>query len=324
MKILITGSCGYIGDYMCDLLTNEGYDITGYDNLLYENHFLKDMKFINGDIRDREKLLKILPNYDVVIWLAGLVGDPCCAAFPDKTCDINLKAVEWFVDNYDGKIIFPSSCSVYGKNDALLDETSPTAPLSIYAATKLAAEEYILKRRQDALIWRLGTLFGQSGQHSRIRLDLVANILTLKAAQGEPLTVFSGSQNRPMLCVKDVAHATLFALRNNISGLFNLTYKNYCLKDMAEEIASHFPNSKVSFSDLPFQDQRNYKVSGEKFYKYGWRPRFTLADGIEEIKALVTNGRIKDPSNPIYSNGSFIKEVDPKFMRSYGNIYNRL
>ena len=132
-----------------------------------------------------------------------MVGDGACQVNPKLTQDVNVNSFLWLVDNYKGKIVFPSTCSVYGVNNNLIDETAEPNPLSLYAATKLEAERYVLRRRPDALVFRLGTLFGLGDRHSRMRLDLVANILSMRAAKGDDLTVFGGEQWRPLLPDRD-------------------------------------------------------------------------------------------------------------------------
>ncbi len=307
MKILIVGGAGYLGGYMTDHFLSLGYEVTVYDNLLYETRFMKEVPFIYGDMRDTVLLSKILPNYDCVVWLGAVVGDGACAVNPELTRQINTETVKWLADNYHGRIVFTSTASVYGKNDALLSEESPTSPLSVYAVTKLEAEQYLLAKRPDALIWRLGTLFGTGDLHSRIRVDLVANVLTIKASRGENLTVFGGDQWRPLLHVRDVAHATAYGIEHNISGLYNLSLSNYRLIDMAHEISSLIPGSQVITSDLAFEDQRNYKVDNTKITKLGWQAKLTLADGVKEIRKLITENRIKNTADPVYSNAAYMK-----------------
>jgi len=303
-KILIVGGAGYIGGFLTDTLKTE--NITVYDNLMYESRFFKDVNFVYGDIRDKEKLLNIMQEYDVVIWLAAVVGDGACAIDPFLTQTINEDCVKWFVDNYNGKFIYMSTCSVYGINNDLLDEEAPTNPISIYAKTKLAAEQYIINKYKNHLIFRLGTLFGVGDTYSRIRLDLVVNILTKKACMKQPLYVYGGDQWRPLLHVKDVATAIKFGIDNNIKGLFNLSCGNYTILNIAEEIRLHFPEIVIKYQDLPFEDLRNYKVKADKYINLGWAPKYTLKKGILEIKDIILQNRLKNVDDVIYSNEVYL------------------
>lgn len=164
MRVLVVGGA------VTDSLLQAGIDFTVYDNLLYENQYLKPVDFIFGDVRDTAKLIKLLPNFTHVIWLAAIVGDGACQINPPLTVAVNQESVRWLSDNYDGRIIFLSTCSVYGQNDTWLDEDSELKPLSLYAQTKMEAEKYLTGK--NALIFRLGTAYGLSDIYSRIRLDL--------------------------------------------------------------------------------------------------------------------------------------------------------
>ncbi len=307
-KILICGGAGYIGGYLTDLLQYNKYDVTVYDNLVYESRFMKKVPFIFGDIRDQAKLSQIVNDYDIIIWLAALVGDGACAKNSLVTDDINFNTVDWLTKNYTGKIIFMSTCSVYGVNNDLLDETSPVNPLSYYAESKLKAEQSVIARSDNHLVFRLGTLHGLGDKHSRIRLDLVVNKLTKKAVYKEPLVVFGGGQWRPLLHVKDVSRAILFSIQNDIKGLYNVSHKNYKICDIAREIQSVIPGVNVSYANIKFEDLRNYKASSAKFKALGWQPKYDLRYGIQEIYQTIKDSRIKDPDNIIYSNADFINE----------------
>src|SRR4051812_29233027 len=98
-NILLVGGAGYIGGYLTDLLVDNGYLVTVYDNLMYETRFLKRIDFVKGDIRDYKKLGELLPQYDVVIWLAAIVGDGACTVDPKLTQEINSDTVKWLVKN---------------------------------------------------------------------------------------------------------------------------------------------------------------------------------------------------------------------------------
>ena len=309
-KVLVVGGAGYIGGFLTDHLSDSGYDVTVYDNLLFETRYLKQCNFIFGDIRDTEKLSDIVHDFDVVVWLAGLVGDGACSVNPELTYILNVDTFKWLVDNYKGKIVFPSTCSVYGMNDNLIDETADPNPLSHYAVTKLEAEKYVLENNKDALIFRLGTLFGLGDRHSRMRLDLVANILSMKAALGEPLTVFGGEQWRPLLHVRDVSTAIVHGIRNNINGLYNLSYKNYRISELADEIQKEIDGCEVQYTQMKFEDLRNYRVLNNKILETGWKPHYSLRDGIEQVSNLIFEKRVKDVTDLIYSNAAYMRKLN--------------
>lgn len=307
-KMLIVGGAGYVGGYMTDVFSDrDDYDVTVYDNLLYETRYLKDVKFIYGDIRDTEKLGKILNDYDIVVWLAALVGDGACAVDKVLTKAINVNATKWMVDHFNGTIVFMSTCSVYGINNDLIDEDATPNPLSAYAVTKLEAERYVVEHAKDYLIFRLGTLYGLGDSYSRLRFDLVVNTLTLRAVQGETLSVFGGQQWRPIMHVREVSHAVEYCLDNNVRGLFNISERNVEISELAKEIQKHVPGTEVVYQEMKFEDLRDYKVKTDRILATGWKPRFNLSDGIEEMKHVFMEHRVKDTSDPVYSNVAFLR-----------------
>ena len=305
MDILVVGGAGYVGGGIVDLLSKK-HKVTVYDSLIYENSFRKDVDFIYGDIRDYQKLNPILKKYDAVIWLAALVGDGACAINPTLTHEINAKTVNNLTKNFNGKIVFLSTCSVYGAQEGVLNEDSSVNPLSEYASSKLVAEKYL--EDSNAIIFRLGTLFGIGDQFSRIRLDLVVNILTTKALQDKKMSVFGGDQWRPLLHVKDVANAIDKTVDGDVNGIFNLHHKNYKIIELAEKIKEKIPDVVVETTPLPFQDTRNYQVSSEKLKaKTGFEALIDLDQGINEVYELIASNRIKDINDPRYSNQSFLQ-----------------
>ena len=305
MDILVVGGAGYVGGGIVDLLSKK-HNVTVYDSLIYENSFRKDVDFIFGDIRDYKKLNPILNNYDAVIWLAALVGDGACAINPTLTHEINAETVSNLTKNFSGKIVFLSTCSVYGAQDGILNEDSAVNPLSEYASSKLKAEKYL--EDSDAIIFRLGTLFGIGDQFSRIRLDLVVNILTTKALQDKKMSVFGGDQWRPLLHVKDVANAIDKTVQTDVNGIFNLHHKNYKIIELAEKIQEKIPDVVIETTPLPFQDTRNYQVSSEKLkVATGFEALIEIDQGINEVYDLISSNRIKDINDPRYSNQSFLQ-----------------
>jgi nucleoside-diphosphate-sugar epimerase len=276
-----------------------------YDALLYEESYRKPVDFVYGDVRDTKKLLPHLKWADAVVWLAALVGDGACALNPEISVSINQEIVRWLAQNYDGRIIFMSTCSVYGAQDAVLDEMSPTNPLSVYAVTKLAAEEYL--QEKNAIIFRLGTLFGIGDLFARIRLDLVVNTLTVRAHSHGKVSVFGGDQFRPLLHVRDAARAVVENLNSSHWGVFNLHRQNVSIIDLAYQVRNHFPDLIIEQTTMKFQDTRNYRVSSDKAIKtLGFKAAYSIDDGIEEIKELLDSRRLKNVDNTRYTNQTYL------------------
>ena len=306
MKILVVGGAGYVGGGIVDKLSQE-HEVTVYDSLIYETSYRKKVNFILGDIRDTKKLNDLLKDFDVVVWLAALVGDGACAINPELTYEINSESVKNLVENFDKRIVFLSTCSVYGAQDGVLTETSATNPLSEYASSKLKAEEYL--KDSNALIFRLGTLFGISDEFSRVRLDLVVNILTAKALIDKKISVFGGEQWRPLLHVNDVSNAISHCLNNDISGIYNLHHKNYRIIDIAREIENKVRDVEVEVTPMSFEDARNYQVSSKKLLDdTGFEASIELINGVNEIYELIFDNRIKDITDPRYSNQNFLQK----------------
>jgi nucleoside-diphosphate-sugar epimerase len=308
LNVLIVGGAGYVGGVVTDLIRASHYNVRVYDMLLYEESYRKDVDFVYGDVRDRNRLKEHLNWADVVIWLVAIVGDPACALNEQLTTEINEKSVEYLRDNFGGRIFFMSTCSVYGASDGILNESSPVNPLSLYARTKLRAEEIL--KDCNAIIFRLGTLYGIGDLYSRIRFDLVVNTLVMRAVTHGKISVFGGDQYRPLIHVKDVARAVLQALSTDRTGIYNLHRDNMKIIDVAKSVSDFFPDLLVEVTDVEFQDNRNYRVSSDKAIRdLGFSPECTVQQGIQELKNLLEQGRIKDSFISRFSNFLFLKPL---------------
>jgi nucleoside-diphosphate-sugar epimerase len=305
MNILVVGGAGYVGGAVTDLLMTEDHRFRVYDALLYEEAYRKPVDFIYGDLRDTATLAPQLDWADGVIWLAALVGDGACALNPDVSVAVNQESLGWLAKHFDKRIVFLSTCSVYGAQDATLDEDSPTEPLSVYASTKLVAERYLLDA--NAIIFRLGTLFGVGDVFSRIRLDLVVNTLTVRAHRQGKISVFGGDQFRPLLHVRDAAQMAVRGLTLPHRGTYNLHKQNVRIIDLAYQVRNHYPDLTIEQSPAHSQDTRNYRVSSEKAHReLGFEPGYSIDDGIEEIKYLLETSRLRDVDNPRYTNQKYL------------------
>lgn len=307
-RVLVVGGAGYIGGWLTDRIAEDGHDVRVFDVLLYEDQYLKEVEFVHGNVLERAALRPHLEWADAVVWLAAMVGDGACALDPELTRAINVDSVRWLAESFDGRIVFMSTCSVYGAQDDLLTEESPTNPLSLYAETKIEAEQAL--EGTDSVIFRLGTIYGVSDTYSRIRMDLVLNLLTVKALLHGRISVFGGDQYRPLLHVRDVARGVLPALFSKVRGVHNLESENVTIRSLAERISAFYPEVEAEFTDMPFQDLRNYRVSSDKARRaFEFDPQLTVEDGIRQIASIVREGRVRDTSAPRYSNLDFLRPL---------------
>lgn len=303
-RVLVVGGAGFIGGAVTDILNTKRISYTVYDNLLYEDRYLKNGgDFIYGDVRNTKKLAKIINKYSDIIWLAAIVGDGACYLHPLAAVEINEKSVRWLARNYRGRIIFTSSCSLYGSNNNLLDEQSPLHPLSLYATTKINAERH-LKGHPNALMLRLGTAFGVSDTYSRLRVDLLVNTLTAAAINRGIITVFGGSQRRPLIHVQNIAQTLVHNIHTSKTGVYNVATGNHEVDEVAHLVQKQ-THCKIKYTGKRFEDNRHYWVSTKKAEKdkvLSVDRKKNILFGIRQVAGLLSSGRIKDIENDIYSN----------------------
>ena len=139
-------------------------------------------------------------------------------------------------------------------------------------------------------------------------MDLVVNVLTAKAIIDKKLTVFGGRQFRPLLHVKDTARIIEESIRSKNTGIFNLHLENIKIIDLAERVKNLFEDVKIEKVDIKFQDARNYQADGTKLRKnFNFRPKYTIEDGVNEVKKLIIEKRIRDINDPRYTNQKYLE-----------------
>ena len=136
-KVLITGGAGYIGSVLTEVLLDNGYNVTVFDNLIYKQTSLlhlcdnKRFEFVKGDVINQKELLPYIVNNDIIIPLAAIVGAPACDANKDLATAINYTQIEFIVDNLrkNQKLLMPNTNSQYGSSKDIITEDSPFNPL---------------------------------------------------------------------------------------------------------------------------------------------------------------------------------------------------
>jgi nucleoside-diphosphate-sugar epimerase len=316
--VLVIGGAGFVGSVLVRKLLDHGYQVTVMDALVYGDEGMRDLydrpgfAVVQGDLREEAAIARATAHADAIVHLGGLVGDPACALDEQLTLEINLEATrtvaEMAHERGIRRLIFASSCSLYGASEALLDEQSPLDPLSVYARSKMKSEELLLALADPdfaPVVLRFGTFYGLS---PRPRFDIVVNLLVAKAVTEGEISVHGGSQWRPFLHVDDGALAIMRCLEvpeEQIRGqLFNVgsDEQNFTVGQIGEAIAALIPHARVVYQPA-VADEANYRVSFAKIRDaLDFTPRNSLADGILEIKAALESGTVSDYLDNRYSN----------------------
>lgn len=294
-KVLITGGAGYLGSVITPALLSCGYHVTVIDNFMYRQNSLleccshRNFEVIRGDCRDASLVLSKLTQSDIVIPLAAIVGMPLCEQDPVNAKLINEDAVRFIVDHLspDQKILFPMTNSGYGigEEGVLCTEESPLKPISLYGNTKANAEKIVLQHG-NCITFRLATVFGMS---SRMRLDLLVNDFVYRAVTDAAVVLFEGHFIRNYIHIRDVAKAFMHGMSHfeNMKGqAYNLGLEDANLSkiELCEVIKRKIPKFEYVESAIGHDpDKRNYQVSNQRILKTGYRPDWSLDEGIEEL-----------------------------------------
>ncbi len=295
IRILITGGAGYIGSILTGKLLEKGHQLNIIDNFMYSQNSLsnyfssKNLEVINADVRDESIMKETVKKVDAIIPLAAIVGAPACLQDPFLATSINKESVKSLLRMVSDEqlILMPTTNSAYGTGNSnnFCDESSPLNPLSQYAREKVEVEEMLMSR-DNSISLRLATVFGMS---PRMRLDLLVNEFVLRAVKDGFLILFESHFKRNYIHVRDVANAFSLILDNvdnfnneifNV-GLSEANISKYELCELIKQKISTFYFVEAEVGSDP--DKRNYIVSNKKIEDRGFKPQFSLSEGIDEL-----------------------------------------
>jgi nucleoside-diphosphate-sugar epimerase len=306
--VLVTGGAGYIGAVLTEALLEQGYEVTVLDRFFFGDT-LGDLRsnarlhLVKDDVRTVTS--RVFTGISSVFDLAALSNDPAGELNPEKTLEINYRgrarvcrlAKEMGVKRY----VLASSCSIYGFQNEIVDETSKINPLTTYAKANALAEQSNLSLADQSFTvtaLRQATVYGLS---RRMRFDLAINGMVLSLfKQGSVKIMRDGLQWRPMVHVRDTSQAFMDVMEaspDEVSGeIFNVgsEEQNLQIYPLAERLSKAL--------GLPFRedwygdpDHRSYRVSFKKIeHHLGYKTRFNPEEGARDIFAALKSGQLVD------------------------------
>ena len=328
-RVLITGGAGYCGSRLVPQLLKNGYVVTVYDTLFFTDKFLPtddpNLRVIQGDIREIEKVKIALSGQDAVINLACISNDASFELDEALSTSVNLDAFEPMVIAAKAagvkRFIYASSSSVYGVSELPnVTEDHPLVPLTLYNKYKGMCEP-LLKKHTDidfvGVIFRPATVCGYA---PRQRMDLSVNILTNLAFNNSEITVFGGDQMRPNLHVQDYCDVVQLLLEAEdeliANETFNVGNQNMTIKDIAnlvkDVIEKKYPEkSPIKISTTSSDDNRSYHINSDKIKnRLGFVPKYSIQDAVSELSEALAQGQVPNSlSDDIYFNVRRLKRL---------------
>jgi nucleoside-diphosphate-sugar epimerase len=329
--VLITGGAGYIGSFLTSELLRANYRVTVLDSLLFGGESIvpflhhPNFHFVKADVTDPRTIKDSLKDGwqkpDAIVHLAAIVGFPACQAVGRQVAwRYNVEATkmvfEQAVDLSVERFVFSSTYSNYGLSPEgePVSEESPLNPQSLYAETKIAAEEFLLAQKDAAcapLLFRFATLYGMS---PRTRFDLIVNQFVLEAFTKRALIIYQRGYSRSFVHIGDVVRGVMMGLeveQSKIRGeVFNLGTDNgnYSKDDIVRLVLKRLPETVVEYKDLTFGgDMRDITVSFAKIRRVlGFETVHDVDDGIRDLLFALKTGIIRNPTDEKYRNARFI------------------
>ncbi|MGB9521174.1 MAG: NAD-dependent epimerase/dehydratase family protein [Anaerolineales bacterium] len=329
--VIVTGAAGYIGSSLCGELLRHGYHVTALDALLFGGESLlaffshPNFSFAKADVWEkralRDNIRREWQKPFAIIHLAALAGFPACQAVGrpvawrynvETTQNVFAQAEELGVERF----IYASTYSNYGLSPQgiAVTEESPLQPQSLYAETKVAAEEFLLSQTDSLcspIVFRLATLYGLS---PRMRFDLIINQFVLEAYSRRELLIYQRGYSRSFIHLKDAVRGILLGLDSPLDLVRGQVYNlgsdqgNYTKDQIVALILKRLPETHVSYKDMTFGgDMRDISVSFEKIKRQlNFQTHYNVEDGIREVLHALQAGVFREPFDARYRNAQFI------------------
>lgn len=286
MRVLVTGSAGFIGGHVCRGLQKEGWEVSGYD---IRTAGIPEVNEQTGDILDLDEVTRVAEGHDVICHI-GAIGDVYLAGEqPDLAASVNVVGstnIALAAKRTGARVVYASTWEVYGEpHYEPVDEAHPCDPDHPYNITKLAGEQMLLSANHleqvPVIALRLGTAYGLG-----MRSNSVFEIFIRRAIAGEPLTIQGdGTQGRQFTHAKDIGRAFAMASKSDLQGMsLNIVSADVVtIKQLAEQVVERFPTELTFGEPRPGDVPPSYVSPALAEEALGWTAEVPFEDGMREL-----------------------------------------
>jgi len=291
---IVTGGAGFIGSHIVEKLKRLDHMVVVIDNEYSDNdnfHWRKDTLNVNIDITDYKALKQACTGADYIFHLAAEARIGPAIENPVNALNINTigtcNVLQCAREVGAKKVLYSSTSSGYGLNEAPNVETQPDDCLNPYSVSKIAGEK-LCKMYTDlyglnTIIFRYFNVFGERAPRKGQYAPVTGIFLRQKTA-GEPLTIVGdGEQRRDYIYVKDVANANVMAAISNpddeaYGQVYNVgSGKNYSVNEIASFISDDTINIPPRVGEA-----RNSLANIDKIQKtFAWKPEMNVEEWIK-------------------------------------------
>lgn len=317
-KVLIIGGGGYIGTHLCNFLLKKKINVEVIDPMWFGNNLNPRIKIIKKKIQDVDIRLIINSKITHIIYLAGLSNDPMANLSPKINFENNLNNTVPFLFNLKNtkikKIIFASSCSVYGySNKSFVNENSPIKVQYPYGITKYLIDREIeilnkISKTTKFISLRKGTV---SGFSERMRFDLIINTMIKSALTTNKIDIYDHKVFRPILDIDDLCRVYYSCITDKISaGIYNIYSYQYNIYFLAKKIKKKLKSYglNIQIKKLYKKETRSYKVSRAKFVNEIKFKFSNVDETIDKLMFNLKNFSLKELNSQKYINVSVFKK----------------
>ena len=294
---LVTGAAGFVGSNLCEALIKKGYTVTGVDNLStgrIEYIMGLDMAFFEGSVTDLTFMRPLFEGVDYVFHQAALPSVPRSINDPlaSNNANVNgtLKVLVAARDAGVKKVIYASSSSVYGDSIQLpKNEDMVTRPMSPYAVSKLAGENYCMAFKKvyglETVALRYFNVFGRH-QTAHSSYSAVIPLFVKALMEGTNPVIFGdGKTSRDFTYIKNVVDANILFAENDATGIYNIACgERHSLNELVKMIAVTIDKPyKITYNEERVGDVKHSLADISKAESKGYKPKYNLKKGLEDL-----------------------------------------